>query len=252
MFGGAHAARPSHLSASSPITARLNSQLGGTPWSAHPSNTLLLCILYFVFVVVGLYFFRLSVYYWSSRLPIRRHSMIGSSLKYIALLYFVFVGVLYLFLNMCISDLLLHQLVGTSRWTHSSKPPACVLVSWLLWRENTAAAFLPFLLPVQSRNTNHPTFLRRTFLPSTFLQFFWRCRLVGTLQSQRLESSVFKKPALVDSHVFSICLWKSLFFLGFVRHFDRQSGLCSGNTAPEHIALGGFSGPASFDLSQWN
>ena len=44
--------------------------------------------------------------------------MIGSSLKYIALLYFVFVGVLYFFLNMCISDLL--QLVGTSRWTHPS------------------------------------------------------------------------------------------------------------------------------------
>ena len=62
------------------------------------------------------------MYYRSSRLPIRRHSMIGSSLKYIALLYFVFVGVLYLFLNMCISDLLIHQLVGTSRWTHSSKP----------------------------------------------------------------------------------------------------------------------------------
>ena len=111
------------------------SQLGGTPWSAHPSNTLLLCILYFVFVVVGLYFFRLSVYYWSSQLPIRRHSMIGSSLKYIALLYFVFVGVLYLFLKMCISDLLIHQLVGTSRWTHPSKPPKSPLAPSLRARE---------------------------------------------------------------------------------------------------------------------
>ena len=81
-------------------------------------------LVYFVFCICycRFAFFRLSVYYRSSQLPIRQHSMIGSSLKYIALLYFVFVGILYLFLNMCISDLLIHQLVGTSRWTHSSKP----------------------------------------------------------------------------------------------------------------------------------
>ena len=94
----------------------------------------------------------------------------GSSLKYIAVLYFVFVGALYLFVFENVYYRPTHPPISwhfkMDSFFKTFVPPACVLVSWLLSRENTAAAFLLLLLPVQSHNTNHSIFLRSTFCNS--------------------------------------------------------------------------------------